>query len=136
MNKRILKQCMRLAREMHTPEKHPDWGSRFNHFAFIIQDKKIIGWGFNRPSRNGAQTEYGYKEYCKIHAEPDSYRRNKGLIDHRKPFDVVNINIDWKGRVRMSCPCNTCFHFLYNVGCRYVFFSTPKGFSRLYVGGE
>jgi len=136
MNKRILRDALRIAWAHFTPEKHPDWGSKFNHYAFIVQRGKIVGWGFNRPGIGVAQTYLGYADYSKIHAECDAFRRCKGIMDHTKPFDVINICIDWLHRVRMSCPCDNCFSFLHNVGCRWVWFSTPTGFSKIYIGGH
>jgi hypothetical protein len=129
MRKKIIKQCLHLARAKNNPESHPEYNN-FHHFSFIVQNNKILEMGFNRkgPPLEG----FGYsKEFGKIHSENDVYRKTKGIIDHSKPFDIVNIRLNKRGQLRLSKPCSCCANFLRVVGCRHVYFSTNDGFAKV-----
>lgn len=129
MRKRIIKQCLSLARTKNNPDSHPEWGN-FHHFSFIIQNNKILEMGFNRkgPPLEG----FGYsQEFGKIHSENDVYRKAKGIIDHSKAFDVVNIRLNKRDQLRLSKPCSCCSNFLGVVGCRHIYFSTNNGFAKV-----
>lgn len=128
MRKRILRQCLRIAQEKNTPDSHPEWGN-YHHFSFVIQNNKIIEYGFNRPGR--PLDGFGYPESGKIHSENDAYRKARGILESQKPFDIINIRLSKSGDLRMSKPCSCCNSFLSVVGCRNVYFSTDSGFAKL-----
>jgi len=126
MRKKILKQCLRISHEKNQPDSHPEYGN-YHHFSFIIQNNKIIEYGFNRPG----QPLNGYPEFGKIHSENDAYRKARGILCSQKPFDIVNIRLSKSGILRMAKPCACCNNFLSVVGCRNIYFSTDNGFARL-----
>jgi len=129
MRKRIIKQCVAMARAKNNPDSHPEYGS-FHHFSFIIQNNKILEMGMNRkgPPLEG----FGYsQDFGKIHSENDVYRKAKGIIDYQKPFDILNIRLNKNGSLRMSKPCSCCSAFLDVVGCRNIYFSTNDGFAKV-----
>ena len=129
MRKKIIKQCLKIARYKNAPDYHPQWGF-FHHFSFIIQNNKIVEYGFNRsgPPLDG----FGYnKKFGKIHSENDAYRKAKGLLDPQRPFDIVNIRLNKQGEMRLSKPCNCCHNFLSVVNCHSVYFSTKIGFAKI-----
>lgn len=131
MRKRILKQCVRLAREKNTPDLHPEFGN-YHHYSFIVQDNKILEMGMNR--KGPPPAGFGYnQEFGKIHSETDAYKKAKGIIDPSKPFEIVNIRLNKKGNLRMSKPCRCCSSFLDAVGCRSVYFSTNDGFAKVII---
>jgi len=128
MRKRILKECLRIARSKCNPESHPEYYN-YIHFSFIIQNNKIIEYGFNRP---GPPLDgFGYPDFGKIHSENDAYRKARGILDSQKPFDIINIRLNKGGDLRVSKPCSCCHSFLKVVGCRNVYFSTECGFAKM-----
>ena len=131
VRKRILRQCLKIARDKNTPEHHPQWNC-FHHFSFIIQKNKIIEYGFNRMGK--PLEGFGYnKEFGKIHSENDAYRKAKGILDPQRSFDVVNIRLNKQGIMKLSKPCNCCHSFLSVVGCANVYFSTNIGFAKIHI---
>ncbi len=131
MRKRILRECLRIARAKCNPN-HPQYGC-YIHFSFIVQDNKIIEYGVNR---EGTPLEgFGYPEFGKIHSENDAYRKAKGVLNNQKSFEVVNIRLNKQGETRLSKPCECCYAFLGVVGCRDVYFSTEEGFEKVSLCG-
>lgn len=122
MKRKILYECLEIARRNNTPEKHPQWGF-YHHFSFIISDNKILEWGTNRSSQ--PLTYLGYDSYTKMHSETDAYFKAKGLMRKKQQtFEVVNIRLNKSNRIKMSNPCKCCFTFLKNMGCKKIWFTT------------
>ena len=128
MKKTIIYQCLQIAQNAIKQKKHPQWKC-YKHFSFIIQQSKIIEWGMNRSS----EPLIGYPEYGKLHSECDAFFKAKGLLEHNKPFQVINIRCSSDGRLKMSKPCNCCVKFLGRLGCSEVWFTTELGFARLKI---
>lgn len=129
MRRRILRDCLRIAREKCNPESHPEYNC-YIHYSFVIQNNKIVEYGFNRQGKPPAG--FGYNpEFGKIHSETDAFRKAKGILDFNKPFDIVNIRLNKRGALRLSAPCSCCSLFLNVVGCRNIFFSTNDGFAKV-----
>ena len=128
MQKRLLKECLRIAVAKNNPKTHPEWGS-YHHFSFIVQDNKLIEWGTNHP---GTPPKYlGYDKMCKIHSEHMAFKRAKGLLKKDQSFDIINIRLNKTNEIRMSAPCKCCYSFLRNEGCRKVWFTTNLGWANL-----
>ena len=124
MKSRILRECLSIALKNNNPIKHPDFNA-YKHYSFIIQNKKIVGWGTNR--KGSSFTYLGYAPYQKIHSETDVYFKVKGIMDKSIPFAVVNIRLTKNGTLRASNPCRCCFAFLKNLGCKAIWFTTDLG---------
>jgi hypothetical protein len=124
MKRKILIECLEIARKMNTPDKHPDWGC-YHHFSFIIQHGKIVGYGMNR--KGDPVRVLGYAEYGKIHSEFDAYQQVKGIMEDGD-FVVVNIRLGKRGSLRDSSPCVCCNNFLRKMGCKEVWFSMDNGY--------
>ena len=124
MKRKITDECLRIALKFNTRDLHPQWGN-YHHFSFVIQDNKIIDWSTNRDGT--PIIAIGYSHWQKIHSEFDAWRKAKGILNKRKPFEVVNIRLTKTNRVAPSYPCNCCYQFLKNVGCKGFMFSTNLG---------
>ena len=129
MKKHILIECVRLAKKKKSSHNKK---IRHRHFSFIVQNNKILARGVNIPSN--PPKEHGYSRYQGIHSEIDVYKKAKGIINHNKFFEVINIRINKRGQLRNSMPCKTCYDFLKYVGCRQVHFSTSlDNFAKLRI---
>lgn len=124
MKRKDLINCYRIAKA-HV-RNHPEWNC-YKHYSFIYQNNQLVEWGCNR---RGSPL-IGYPSYGKIHSETDAYSKAKGLLIKNKPFEVVNIRLNKSGELRMSKPCNCCFNFLMNVGCKAVWYSNEIWFYKL-----
>lgn len=123
MKRRILNECVRRARQV----THPEFGrAGFLHFSFVIQNKQILGLGFNR--FGGAQPGFGYRNTR--HSENDAYQKCKGILRSR-PWSMVNIRLNKKRELMISRPCVCCVCFLEAVRCDCVFYSSNVGFLKL-----
>lgn len=131
MKNSLIRETLRIAREKLP--SHPQF-FHWPHFAFIIQDNKVIEWSYNtneEPARHlgyHTQLEGGM---AKTHAELNAYRAAKGLLNQKKPFEVINIRLSKLGNLRMSAPCKCCFTFLQTMGCSQCWFSTDVGFAKI-----
>lgn len=130
MKKTLLKECLRIAREKNTPDHHDQWG-KFHHFAFVVQNNKIIEWATNKTGES--PTVWGYQQTAKIHAEFWAYQKAKGLLDKNKSFELVNLRLNKNNELRMSKPCSCCYNFLKSFGCIKIWFTTDLGFAQLSV---
>lgn len=126
--KKILRECIRLAREK---TKSHNKKVRHRHFSFVIQGKKILARGVNIPSN--PPKELGFSNHQGIHSEIDAYRKAKGILDHEKSFTIVNIRINKRGILRNSMPCKQCYDFLKYCGAHVIYFSTNYGFARIKI---
>jgi hypothetical protein len=132
MKKKLLAQCLRIAQD--NLENHPQ--KLFFHWAFIIQNNKILGYSVNM---NGEPpVHFGYhqrirspeKAAPKLHAEYVVFKKCRGLIEFTKRWDVVNIRLNKSGNPQMSAPCNCCYMFLTELGCHSFWYTTACGWSK------
>jgi len=128
MNKKILEQCLLIAKENNAPNLHPQW-LYYKHYSFIIQNNEIIDWGTNR--KGSAITILGYPNYSKIHSEFDAFRKAKGLLKKNKKFEIINIRLSKTSTLKNSRPCKCCSSYLHNMGCHEVWYTTINGFCKL-----
>jgi tRNA(Arg) A34 adenosine deaminase TadA len=129
MQRRLLKQAVQLARNKLSNHEQGSYA----HFAFIVQNNTLIGYGVNQDG--SPLVHWGYKRnkedptYTpKIHAEIHAFRKNKALIDKNKPFEIINIRLNKKGELRSSKPCTCCNELLTDLGCKRFFYSYNNGF--------
>lgn len=126
MKKILFRDCIRIAKDKNN--FHPVGKYSKRHFSFLIQDNKIVEIGFNR----NADPLPGYPSYGKIHSENDVYRKAKGIMDFSRRWDLINVKMNKKGDVCISKPCKCCCNFLFNLGCKSVWFTNGvQGFSRV-----
>jgi tRNA(Arg) A34 adenosine deaminase TadA len=126
MSKRLYHQCLQIAKKnIHRCTETN------NHFSFIIQDNKIIAWGFNRRGR--VHKKLGYNWYSNIHSEVDAFKRAKRLLDASNHWYIINIRLNNLLQSMTSSPCSCCYNFLQFLGCTKVLFSVEEGFNKLKI---
>jgi hypothetical protein len=127
MNKIILREALRVARVGLST--HPEIGNgKFYHWAFVVQNNKIIG---NATNNLGiAPVSFGYHNRGtwidfkpKRHAEYNAYTKFKGLINKNKNWEMINIRLKRNGDTSLSAPCNCCYDMLKYMGCSKCYFS-------------
>jgi len=129
MKMTILRECMRIARKK-LPH-HPEFLC-YPHFAFIIQDNKLVEWAYNTTTDN-PPVHFGYKtrfydgRMTKNHAEFNAFRKAKGIINPARSFECINIHLKKSGRIGMSAPCVCCYGFLQEIGCAACYYTTDNG---------
>ena len=128
MKTSIINQCLTIARKNNTPDRHPEFDN-FSHFAFIIQDNKIIEWATNKKAE--PLILKGYTEAMKRHAEPEAYRKAKGILDKDRHFECLNIRLNKQSQLKLSKPCQCCYRFLSALNCSKVYFSTEVGIAEI-----
>jgi hypothetical protein len=119
MNKKVLKQCIRIAEKNNY--KHPDKDG-YRHFSFVVQNDAICDWSTNTCA--APILIRGYPIYGKIHAEFNVWNKAKGILLKNSKFEVVNMRMTKNGGIRNSCPCLNCFKYLRNQGCYRIWFTT------------
>ncbi len=130
MKNGLLREALRIAREKLPG--HPQF-SYWPHYCFIIQNNSIIDWGYNT-TQEPKHLSYSNQldgGKSKTHAELNAYRRAKGILNHNKSFECINIRLNRQGEIRSSAPCKCCFTFLQTVGCSQCWFSTDVGFAKI-----
>lgn len=135
MNKRILRQCLKIAKD-YLP-KHPEFHC-YPMYSFVVQGDKIVEWDTNN---NGVPDGPLYPMYAarvshldgtpKTHAEVNSYRKAKGLLNRNKDFEVVNIRLTRQGEMRIAAPCSCCYQFLKSLGASKAYFTTSAGWAKM-----
>ena len=125
-------------------KNHPEI-DHYPHFSFVIQDNAIVAYGVNRNTTS--PIHYGYqpravpprvkaaleiKPYqAKLHSEVSAFRKARGILNHRKPWVMVNVRLNRAGRLRLSRPCPPCYAIITALGCRKFYYSHDNGFSTL-----
>ena len=115
MRKSILSDCLALAKAKLC--KHKD---TFKHFSFVIQDNKILGYGFNKATLY-VNHVHGYPKHSKIHSEISALRRSRVLKTKRK-WSMVNVRLSPMGITLKCTPCDFCFNYLKLLGCSEVWY--------------
>lgn len=124
MNKKILLQALSIARK--GSHKHSQFDCKM-HWSFIVQGG-IVGSARNISAP--PLIHKGYDSKQKRHSETEVYYNYRGKLDHTDSYDIINIRLNRRNELKLSYPCDTCWNFLLNTGCRMVYFSTPNGFAR------
>jgi len=127
MKKTILRDAVRIALEKLP--RHPQF-DYYPHFTFVIQNNKMIGWGMN--SEGVPPVHLGYNERIqwglpKMHSEYNAYRKVKGILQHNKGFEIVNIRLNRMNEFRTAAPCSCCHNFMSTLGCTNCYFSVDGG---------
>lgn len=136
MNKKQLRECLRIATEYHP--RHPLFNT-FSHYSFIFQNNSLLGWGINVNAVPPVHFGYGkrlknfnYEDFLpKIHAELNAFNKVKGILDQRKDWTCLNIRLNKLREMKISAPCCTCSAWMRELGCKTVFFSTDAGFAKI-----
>lgn len=130
MKKSLLTEALTIARSKLSI--HPE-GKRYLHYTFVCQYSKLVEWGFNH--RGIPPIHMGYhrrisdlKFRPKIHSELSAYKKSRGLLDKRKPFNIINIRLNRDGEFRNSRPCSCCYNLLKSLGCDKFYFTDICGF--------
>jgi hypothetical protein len=131
MKTSLIRDAIRIAREKLP--RHPEF-DHWPHFTFVVQDNKIIEWGYNHDEV--PPIHFGYHQRLdwnmpKTHSELAAWRSAKGLIKPNRGFETINIRLTRKGELKDSKPCSCCFSFLKTMGCSACHFSTNLGFARI-----
>ena len=121
MKKSLLTLCYRIAKS--ALKKH-DKDTRYKHCTFVIQDNTLIEWGTNRCVDSPLP---GYADYQALHSEVLAMKRAKGVLDHNKGFEVINIRFNKSGFLKISKPCDVCYGYLKWCGCDKIYYTTNKG---------
>jgi hypothetical protein len=132
MKKHLVDTCLKIARDNFN--KHPqvtifDSHSHFVHFTFIIVANKIVGYGMNKSPPMSFPKLASYPPGSMVHSEVDAFFKYRGALA-RKPFDILNIRLNWQLQIKNSQPCIHCMNFLRSAGCNDIWFSTDSGFAR------
>jgi len=122
MNKKTLKQCIRIAEQNN--HKHPD-STGYRHFSFLVQNDKIVEHATN--TIGDPIIIRGYPKYGKVHSEFNVWKKAKGILNKNSVFEVVNVRMTKGGLIKMSCPCKNCFDYLKSQGCYRIHFTTDLG---------
>ncbi len=135
MKKSMLHLTRRIALS-HLP-KHCQFDF-YIHYSFIFQRNSLLDWSTNKVAipevhfgyhrRLANPTEGRFSGLPKLHAELAAFRKTRGLIDFRKPWEIVNIRLNKIGELRLSAPCSCCFGFLKELGCVRFHYSYDHGF--------
>jgi len=75
----------------------------------------------------------GYSKFSGRHAEHDVLIKAKGIMDHSKPFEIINIRLNKRGEIRLSKPCKVCYSWLTTMNCKSIFYSTNEGFETITI---
>ena len=137
MNKRILRDCLKIAKDYLPKHPEKETGNYF-HYAFVIQNNKIIEFATNNsgepPKQFGYHNRGHWDDFSpKRHAEYNAGIKAKGLLERDVKWDIVNIRLNGSGEMRNSYPCVCCMGFLTSIGCSKCYFSTDIGFAKIDV---
>lgn len=129
MKKTIIRECLRFAVSKIKAGEHPYVVNNKFHFAFVIQNNKVIEYGMNRLGKLGKM--HGYDDKTEIHAEFDAYRKARGILDKNRSWEVFNVRSNRVGEIRNSAPCVCCLRYLRELGCSGIWFTTNEGIAKL-----
>ena len=135
MKRRLLIQAQ--THSMKFAARHPE-RNNFLHFSYIVQEKAILGWGFNHAASPPVHFGYGRdgdKSFApKSHAEVGAYKQSRGLLLKGEAFSMINIRLNRSGTVKLAKPCDCCYNLLSCLGCSAFWYSTNDGFQLLRGG--
>jgi hypothetical protein len=129
MRKSLILEAVKVAKSKiskHTQSSHA-------HYSFIVQNNCIVGYGVNQDGE--PLIHWGYKRMKedptyspKIHSEIHAYKKNKGIMEKGKTFEIINIRLNKLGELRNSKPCKCCSTLLRDLGCIRFYYSSDCGF--------
>lgn len=135
MNKKILRECLRIAKEKN--HRHPEKeNGKFFHTSFVIHDGTIICSGYNRSHTPVIHMGYAARmrddsASPKTHSEITAWKRGREIIGDQS-FQMVNIRLNNHGECKISEPCQVCAYLLPILGCTGVYYTnTIGGWSKL-----
>jgi tRNA(Arg) A34 adenosine deaminase TadA len=103
----------------------------YSHWTFVFQNKKLLSYGRNVAKQEFLMKRYGYNRKCGgLHSEVVALRKAYGLMDRRKPWEIVNISLNATHTLRISAPCPICRSFISACGCTTYYFSITDGFAK------
>jgi len=106
----------------------------YSHWSFVFQNRKFLTYARNIPRQEYVMKRYGYNRMCGgIHSEVAAIRKGYGLLDRRKPWELVNISLTATHTLRMSCPCPLCMSFIKACGCSTCHFSIIDSFAKVRI---
>lgn len=133
MKKTIIRECVRVSKNLYVKTMEEYWGSKFRHFSFIVVNNKIIEYGINRHRNMGEMIQVGYHRYSNEHSEFAVWRKAKGLVRDSE-FEIVNIRVNRNLELMQSHPCPCCLNFLRNLNCIGIYYSDDfGGFSKIII---
>lgn len=122
MASRIISRCVQDALRRNTRAKRP----KYHHFSYAVQESKILASGTNL-----FPGIVELRPRASVHAEVVCFRKARGLLDTRKPWEMVNIRLTRHNEIALAKPCPCCYGFLKAVGVSRVWFTTYEGFASL-----
>lgn len=128
MKNTIIRKAIQIAQNKNN--NHP-MQTGFRHYTFVIQNNTIIEIGMNRKAE--IPKHLGYSNFSGIHSEIDAMRKARGILDFKKPIELINIRLNRNGTFRMSKPCKNCYNWLTAFNCKTILYSTDTGFERINI---
>lgn len=98
---------------------------RCRHYAFILNNQRILSIAENKPSRHPLQDLWGYRDLAGSHAEFLATIR-LGEIDCRK-LSLLTFRIDRNNEINNGVPCNVCQNFLEHFSFKEITYSNNNG---------
>lgn len=135
MNKKLLRDCLRIAREKHSHHPEKEIGN-FLHTSFVIFEGKIVSCGHNRSHAPAVHMGYASRladslHPPKTHSEISAWKKARGLM-YGKSFQMVNIRLNDAGDPKISEPCAVCAGLLPILGCSGIYYTNGiDGWSKL-----
>lgn len=130
MNKKLLRECLRIAKEKlpRHPEKEV---GRFFHTSFVVAEGKIISCGHNRSHAPVIHMGYAARltddlNPPKTHSEISAWQKVKGMVGNCQ-FQMVNVRLNSQGEVKISEPCEVCSKLLPILGCSSIYYTNTLG---------
>lgn len=127
MKKSLFKLVLQISRRKL--KYHPQ--KKFRHYSFLIQNNQIVDWAVNL--NREPPIHYGYHDRMddlsykpKLHSEIQVYLKARGIIDKTQSFDIINIRLNKKGKIRSCKPCTCCSYLMFELGCKNIYFIEEK----------
>lgn len=133
MNKKLIRECLRLAVDYHP--RHPLFDT-FSHYSFIFQNNSLLGWATNVNVVPPIHFGYGNRLknlpfQPKTHAEHNAFNKVRGLINPKYCWTCLNIRLNKAFEIKNSMPCSCCSAWMKVMGCNHIWFSTDIGFAKI-----
>lgn len=123
MQRRDLLLCVDIAQREHRKRTVPQ--RAFRHWSFVWQRGRLLEWAVNRAEYAVFARRFGYYDYRHtLHAELAAVKKALGLLDRRRPWEIVNIRLLADGALGCSKPCLRCQEFVASLGCSRCWFTT------------
>lgn len=104
---------------------------RVKHFSFLLQKKKIVGFGYNQSfTSHPIAKKYGYR-FEGIHSELHCLLSFCRPLREVGDYVMVNVRFMADGSLGIAKPCNRCQKLLRDLGLLEVVYSTENGYLSL-----